>query len=418
MKRVWLLVGKDFQKKWKNPTVIIGFMLIPLMFAFLFGLVFGGSGENTLPRIRVLVVDHDDSLVSRFFQTALSQGQLKEMIELHFMDREEDAVRRMEQGKASALLVINEGFGTEVLKGNPVELRLVKNPSEQFLPQIVEEIVDTAGLLLSSLFSIFGEEIGVIRGLVDQGDVPDRSVSDLSIRIKNRMEGISKLVFPPVVQLKQEVVRKETETSQGGISLQGYILPAISIMFLLFIINIVFEDLLRERESGTLLRMMASPMSLREFIWSKMAAAAVFGVLCTLFLIGSGALLFQIDWGPPGTVLLIVLALNILISGFISVFYTFIRTERQAGSIMSSVIIVMSLLGGSMVPVSSFPAPVRVLSRFTINYWGVEAFLQAQMRSAVVEILPILAGMTAAGLILSLISAHILKRNLIRGLVK
>jgi len=374
MKRVWLLVRKDFKKKWKNPAVIIGFMLIPLMFAFLFGLVFGSSGETKLPRIKVLIVDQDESLMSQFLHTALTQGELKEMIELESLDSEEDARRLMDQGKASALLMIPEGFGAELFKGNPVELFLIKNPSEQFLPQIVEEITDTAGLLLSSLFSVFNDEIGIIRRLVDQGAASDQAVFDISLRMKGRMEGISKFVFPPVIKLKQEVIDKEPEESEADLNIQGYILPAVTIMFLLFIVNIVFEDLLREREAGTLLRMMASPMSIREFIWSKMVTAALFGALCTLILIGLGALLFHIDWGPPQTVLLIVLALNILISGFISVFYTFIRTENQAGSIMSSVIMVMSLLGGSMVPVSNFPATLRSTigdyRRFFVPRWA------------------------------------------------
>jgi ABC-2 type transport system permease protein len=418
MRRVWLLVAKDFRRKWKNPVVIIGFLFIPVLFTLIFGAVFGGSGETKLPRIQLLSVDLDKSFLSQLVFSALNQGELKEMIQLEPMESEEEARQRLEQGKASALLVIPENFGKDVWEGRKAELLLFKNPSEQFLPQIVEEITDTTALLFSALLSVFSDELGIMRRFSGSFDLSDQAVSMISVRIKNRIDGIAKYVFPPVIDLKQTTTEKEEEGISGALTIQSYILPAIAIMFLLFIVNIVFEDLLQERDSGTLLRMTASPMTIREFIWSKMVTAALLGMFCTFFLIGLGALIFNIKWGPPISVVLIVICLNILISGFISMFYAFIRTERQAGAVISSVIIVMSLLGGSMLPVEQFPAPIKVLSNFTINHWGLQAFLKSQSGEPLQIILPILGGMILAGVLLSLISSQLLQRNLRRGLVK
>jgi ABC-2 type transport system permease protein len=418
MRRVWLLVAKDFRKKWKNPVVIIGFLFIPVLFTLIFGAVFGGSGETKLPRIRVLSVDLDNSIVSQLVLSAMTQGELNEMIQLEPMDEEEEALRRLERGKASALLVIPENFGTDVWEGRKAELLVYKNPSEQFLPQIVEEILDSTTLLFSALLSVFSDELGFMRQFSGFEDLTDQAVSMMSVSIKDRIDGVSKYVFPPVIDLKQTTLETEEEGTSGTMSVQSYILPAIAIMFLLFIVNIVFEDLLQERDSGTLLRMTASPMTIREFIWSKMVTAALLGMFCTLFLIGLGALIFKVKWGPPISIVLTVISLNILIAGFISMFYAFIRTERQAGAVISSVIIVMSLLGGSMVPVEQFPASLQILSKFTVNHWGLQAFLKSQSGEPLQSILPILGGMALAGVLLSLISSQLLQNNLKRGLVK
>ena len=78
----------------------------------------------------------------------------------------------------------------------------------------------------------------------------------------------------------------------------------------------------------------------------------------------------------------------------------------------------MSLLGGSMIPVENFPAPIQLLSRATVNYWGIEAFLLSMRDAGLDQILPILAGMLAGGILLSFVSSQILKYNLLRGLVK
>jgi len=418
MKRVLLLTGKDFKRKWKNPVVIIGFMLIPLLFTFLFGFVFGSSQENIMPTVKVLSVDLDDSLVSRLYLGSLTQGELKDMINLQAVSGEDEARDLLDKGKASALLIIPSEFGEKVWTGNPAEITLIKNPSEQFLPQIAEEITETTSLVFSALLQIFSEEIDQIRKFSEQKDISDQIISDLSIMMKDRIGEIEKYVFPPVVSIKQMTQEKDEEAEEVGYSVQSYILPAISIMFLLFICNIVFEDLLREKEKGTLLRMSISPLQISEFIWSKILTSALIGIFCTLFLVGLGSVLFSIDWGRPGLLLVIILSLNILIAGFIAFLYTFIQTERQAGALMSSVIVVMALLGGSMVPISNFPILVQKISRFTVNYWGLEAFRKNIMREPVSQIWLIILGMLVGGLLLSVASSFLLEKKLKKGLYR
>ncbi len=416
MRNILILVKKDFKRKWKNPVVILGFMLIPVLFTFIFGLVFGGQEENTLPRITLLVVDNDKSLISSFLTTAMSQGELKKMVELKPMETEEEGRHLLGKGKASALLFIPDNFGKDVLDGKNVEVLLLKNPSEQFLPLIAEEITDTTTLILSSLLSVFSEEVGTIKEFIDMDNFPDSDISALSVLVKNRIDSISKYVFPPVISLKQETIKGEEESE--SISIHGYILPGMAIMFLMFICNVVFEDILKEKETKTLLRLNVSRMSMTEFIWSKIVTSALIGMLCTFLLIGLGVVLFSIYWGNFFTVFLIVLCLNILIAGFIAFLYSFIKTELQAGAVLSSVILIMSLLGGSMIPVDNFPSFIQVISKLTLNYWGLEAFRMAMKKESFTAIIPILMGMVLAGILLSLVSSRLIQNNLKKGLIK
>lgn len=418
MKHIPILVKKDFKRKWKNPVVILGFMLIPVVFTFIFGIVFGGGDEETLPRIILLTVDNDKSLISNFLTTAMSQGELKEMIELKPMGSEEEGRQFLGKGKASALLLVPKDFGKDILEGKNAEVLLLKNPSEQFLPLIAEEITDTTTLILSSLLSVFSEEVDSIKGFINLDNLPDSDISALSVQVKNRIEGISKYVFPPVISLKQETIKQEGEEDSGSISVHSYILPAMAIMFLMFICNVVFSDILLEKETKTLLRLSVSRMSMTEFIWSKIVTSALIGMLCTFLLIGLGVALFSIDWGNLLMVFLIVLCLNILIAGFIAFLYSFIKTELQAGAVLSSVILIMSLLGGSMIPVDNFPSIIQKISKLTVNYWGLEAFRMAMMNESLWNLMPILSGMVLAGIFLSLLSSRFIQNNLKRGLLK
>ncbi len=418
MKHIPILVKKDFKRKWKNPVVILGFMLIPLVFTFIFGIVFGGGNEETLPRITLLLVDNDKSLISNFLSTAMSQGELKNIIELKPMETEEEGRLLMGKGKASALLLVPKNFGADILDGKKVDVLLLKNPSEQFLPLIAEEITDTTTLILSSLLSVFTEEIETIKQFIDMDTLSDSGISAFSVQVKNRIEGISKYVFPPVISIKQETFTEEGEEETETISVHSYILPAMAIMFLMFICNVVFSDILIEKETKTLLRLNVSKMSMTEFIWSKIVTSALIGMLCTFLLIGLGVALFSINWGNLFSVFLIVFCLNILIAGFIAFLYSFIKTELQAGAVLSSVILIMSLLGGSMIPVDNFPAFIQKISKLTLNYWGLEAFHMAMKNESIGHLLPILFGMVLAGVLLSFISSRFIQNNLKRGLLK
>lgn len=416
MKNIYLLIKKDFKRKWRNPVVILGFLLIPVVFTLIFGLVFGSSEEQILPKVPLLAADNDQSFLSEFFLGALTQGELKNLIDMKKVN-EEKGREILNKGKASALLILPKGFGKKIWEGKSQEILLLKNPSEQFLPQIAEEITDMASLLFSSLFSVFSDEVALLREYMDKNEFLDSDVSSLSVRVKNRIEGISKFVIPPVISLKQKTIREEKD-EEDTLSVQSYILPAMAIMFLLFICNVVFEDILREKESGALLRMTVSPLRLYEFIWSKIFTSAIIGMICTLVLIGLGSMIFSIHWGNPFLITLVIISLNIVMAGFISFLYSFIRTERQAGAVLSSVILVMSLLGGSMIPVSNFPHVIRNFSKLTLNYWGLEAFHRTMLNKPVGEVVPILFGMLIAGILLSLTGSYFMEKTLKKSMYK
>jgi ABC-2 type transport system permease protein len=403
-------------RKWKNPVVIIGFLFIPFIFTVIFGLVFGSGGEETLPKVKILAVDKDKSLISGFVLASLTQGELNELIELEEVE-EEEGYKRLDRGKASALLIIPENFGEDVWDGEHTELLLVKNPAEQFLPQIAQEILDTLTLILSSLRHIFADELNTIREFAELDEFPDEAISTLAVKFKNRIEGVSKYVFPPIISLKQITLSEEKE-EVSDLSIYSYILPGIALMFLLFICNTVFEDILREKEAGTLTRIRISPASMTQYIWSKIVTSGLIGMICTAALILLGRALFSIPWGDPVAVSLLVLCLNILIAGFIAFLYAFVRTERQAGALLTTVILLMSMLGGSMVPVENFPPVIAKFSKLTLNYWGITSFKRLMGGESLAAIFPILILMVFAGIVFSIIGSFFLNNNLKKGIIR
>ena len=75
MSTIWTLIRKDLLRRAKSPVGVLVLMAIPLLISLVFGLVFSPSGKQALPRFKMLLVDHDQSLASQFVKSAFSQGE-------------------------------------------------------------------------------------------------------------------------------------------------------------------------------------------------------------------------------------------------------------------------------------------------------------------------------------------------------
>ena len=89
-------------------------------------------------------------------------------------------------------------------------------------------------------------------------------------------------------------------------------------------------------------------------------------------------------------------------AGFGIMLATLCRTRAQLGGISTVVILIMSALGGSMVPRFVMPAFMDTTALFTFNGWALDGFLkvfwfddpQAGLGAAVLDLLPQLAALT------------------------
>lgn len=149
MRRLLLVLGNDARRHLKSPLAILIFIAIPMAMTALIGLIFAprADEESQLPPIRLLIVDEDKGFVSKLLLGAFDVDEMKKMFEATVTD-EAEGRKRMEKGKSSAMIVIPEGFTLDLLDAKTTNLTVIKNPSEQFLPDIVEEFVNTLAVVL------------------------------------------------------------------------------------------------------------------------------------------------------------------------------------------------------------------------------------------------------------------------------
>lgn len=415
MRIIWTLLRKDISRRVKSPAGVLLLMAIPLVISMIFGTVFSPSGEQKLPRLKLLIVDSDDSFVSRFIKGSFTQGELSEMIELQEVGIE-DGREMMDQGEAAALLEIPEGFGDDFLNERFTSLRLIKNPAGQFLPDIAEKITDTLALFLDYAVRILADPIREIRSSQNGDAFPTlESWNATGALFYTSIEKIEKYVLPPVIEIESEVVKDE-EKEQGDINLFGLFLPGIALMSLLFIAEIAFRDLAVENSGGQLRRIIVTPTRPFEILFGKLAYAFSLVYLSFIVMAVSGMLIFGMTLENPALFILGGALSSLACTGLMGLVYSFVGEEKKGEAVSSIFIIFMCLMGGSFVPQQALPDFLRSVARFTLNHWSID-LLQGSISSrftdgnALTDIL-VLSGITFVTISLSVL---ILKRKMFRG---
>lgn len=414
MNTILSLLLKDLRRRTRAPVGVLVLIAIPLALSLIFGMVFSPSGDQSIPPLKLLIVDRDGSLASRFVKAAFTQGDLASIVELREVTAEEGA-GMMDEGQASALLEIPAEFQAHLLDGKPVRLRLVKNPAEQFMPEIAEQVSGVICLLLDFGSRILAEPIGEIRSQTDRDTFPPReewnTVSDLFFTAFRRVE---KYVLPPVIELETEETSEDEET--GDVNYFALFLPGIALMSLLFIGEISFRDLAVENTGGQLQRIFVSPTRPSLVLTGKLVYAFTLVYSSFLLMAVSGVVIFGIDLDDPALFFLGGALVSLACTGLMGVVYSFVGEQGKGEALTSIIVIVMCMVGGSFVPLQALPEFMHIPARFTVNYWGID-LLQGAIwpgftdRSASVDIL-VLSGVSAAT---TALSAYLLGRNMTKG---
>ncbi|MBN2070000.1 MAG: ABC transporter permease [Candidatus Krumholzibacteriota bacterium] len=375
MRKILCICGNEFKRRLKNPGAILLMMCIPLVMTLMIGLVFGRSGDNRLPVIKVLLVDLDNGIMSRFIRQGLSEDRLSEMLDIETVALAEGE-DLMSEGKASAMIVIPENFTRMILDREEVSIRVVKNPSERFLPVIVREITETMAVMIGALRNVFDRPLLNAKDLFESDRWP--SADRLQSLLDEARTGIllSKgYLADSLVTLAGETAGEGDSDGKSSIfNVFAFVMSGSLMMGLLFTSNIMLRDIVREKESGTLARILSSPTVAAEVVGGKVLAVYVVTFTASIILLLVSKFAFRIDLGDPLALALQLLVTMLMITGIMTFFFGMIKSARAADAIMSVLIIVMALFGGSMIPIEQMGALMGKIGRFSPVFWANDGF--------------------------------------------
>lgn len=163
--------------------------------------------------------------------------------------------------------------------------------------------------------------------------------------------------------------------------------PAWSVFGIFFIVVPIAGSLIREREDGTFLRMVAMPVSYFTILLGKIISYLLVGIVQFFFILLIGKLVLPLLGTPildtgsaPIAVFLIIVSTILAATGYGIMLGTVCRTYEQASMFGPISIVIAGALGGIMVPVYAMPRVMQEISVISPLAWGINAFYDIFLR--------------------------------------
>ncbi|MBW1299022.1 ABC transporter permease [Aquimarina litoralis] len=364
------LLKKDLRLYFTDKKGILITFLLPIIMITLFAFAYGGVGKKkSAPKpLGVLVVDKDSTATSQELITKLNAMPTIRLIAA----QEKEAKDLVKKGKNVAALIIENGFSDAVAADTSLPIELQYDAARDLQMRIVH--------------SILKQGFKYHLGKVDES---------------NR------------IQLKTTSLIKESTTKAHPGLVQA--VGGTAIMMLLFSIVAIGGGMLDEKEAGTLNRLLIAPIKPLDILLSKMGTAMVVSIiqLTTMFIFA------WLAFGLPifmdlFSLLLLILCISFGVSSFGILLVSTVKTRQQLQGMSTIIILLMSAIGGSMIPLSMMPAFMEKVAVVSVNYWGMEGFFDIFWRQLpLIEILPKMGILLAIGLGMTWVSTLLFRKNIV-----
>ncbi|PFG05158.1 ABC transporter permease [Bacillus sp. es.034] len=366
---MFTIAWKDIRIRLKDRKSFITLLLMPIVLTAILGSALSGafSENGSLPELTEgVVVTSQDELTYQFLHDTLQGKELKESITLKNYKTESDLRKAIEDGKVDAGLVIPDGWKDGILNGETVPVKLFKDPGKDIQYTILSTITESFTnrvATVSAATRTMGQELSSAVPVSNQN-------IDLSAAMKDLSEKLS-----TIADSKENGVITQKDGKEPLSGMQYYA-AAMGVMFILFNTTIGAKTILQERNTDTLARLMVSPIRHSSIMGGKFLGTLSFTILQFMVFVIATRLLFGVDWGSNGWQLFLLgLAYSVTVSGLAMLLAGFLTDEKTADSIGGIGVQVLALLGGSMIPLASFPDALQKFASIAPNKWALGGFL-------------------------------------------
>jgi ABC-2 type transport system permease protein len=331
------LAGKDLKILFKDRGQLAVLFALPLALALMLGGPYAGaknlvtaSGETKLS-ISAYVVNEDQGPYGAQVDEVLRSIQALRMLRSRSVDHADEKVA---DGEAPAAIIIPADFSARIDANQPTRIQLIKDPTRQAEAQVV------AGILKEVLteLSVRAEIEYGIRAVYDKTGALEGADPEMARAVQAQTMGAIWTAVqeirqsPAIVVQRQDLAGEERVLKASGVVF-GFIMPLFSTMFAFFLVGIMAESILREKEAGSFRRLLAAPIHPGTVVAGKMVAFIGVVFLQMLVLFGICSVLFDMPLGDPQGLLVLTLALALAATGLGMLLGSLAQTRKQAGGI-------------------------------------------------------------------------------------
>lgn len=412
MKKIFLIGWKDLTLAFRDKAALTFMLLAPFLLTLGMGFVTGAfSGTNTsgISEIPVIIVNQDVGQLGNTLAEVFLSKDLADIVEPQTLDDPALARQQVDADKAAAAIIIPSGFTASIIPGpstsSPAplaQITLYTNPTRPTSAGVIQTIV--AEFLSQVEVGRVGGQVAVTQ-LLSSGLVSPQDAARISMEVGMR-QGTA-------VRSQTAIQLKSTTNDDKTVSfnIMAFMAPGMALFFLMFTVNNGSRSLLVERNHGTLPRLLISPTTTTQVLGGKTLGTYLTGVTQMLILIVASTLLFQLDWGDPLGVLVLVLAAVAGAMGWGMLITAVAKTPSQISAIGTAVTLTFGMLGGTFISLDMMPEWFNWISKITPNAWGIEGFSTLALGGRLGDIWSIVLALLVMGALLFSVAVFILNRR-------
>ena len=322
--RIWTLVIKEFIQLFRDrllaPFVLLGPLSELLMIAW--------STSQGIDHLPTAVLDLDHSQASRGLVTAMANT---ETFDPYMVESLDQITADVDAGRAMAAWVIPAGFEEKLLQtgGDPAPVQLIVDGTDALAASTAREVA-----------------LGVAASYGRQMMVANNSPPPLDFSLR--------VWFNEEMKESNFMIPSEL----------GFIAAAIAAM-------IASMAIAREREAGTLERLMVTPIRSMELVIGKSVLAVSLGYTEFLLMLGMVVWLFDVPMrGSLPLLMAVALFYMIVELGWGLMISAVAHTQMQALLMAFGVVMVMVIFSGYAFPVETMLPFMRIISNlFPLKHW-------------------------------------------------
>ena len=382
--------------------------LLPIIFFSIFATVFGRQGSPETTRIRVAVVDEDQSELSR----RVVEGLRKESgLRVRTAPEEAKAAPPLDRSGAERLVRsgdvpiavviprgLGEAFGRTGFGGGP-PIALLADPSDPVAPNMVGGLLQKVAMTAAPDLMMQGG-IRQFETYAGQLTPQQKAAVDAWIpALKSGGASASPGGGGSAMGVNLQVVDVMRSWDQRE-SLVSFYAAGIGVMFLLFsMVGAAGGVLLEEVESGTLERLLCTRIGMSGILGGKWLFLVVVGFaqLSVMFLWGTVAFGLPL-FSHLGGFAVMTLVTSAAAAALALMLATVAKSRAQLSGFSTILILTMSALGGSMFPRFLMSETMQRVGLVTFNAWALDGYQKVFWRNAAIwELWPqvaVLVGLT------------------------
>ena len=383
----------------------LGMMLIaPLLVTGLIYFAFSGlaSGDsNQLADFRVVVVNRDQPpanapALGEMMVDFLQDERMPDWLVVIKATNESDALEQVNRQQAGAAVLLPADFSQALLDPQgSAQLRLVHDPAASLGPQV-----------LSSLIGQFIDGVSGTRILINtiqqSGNNDPQAFATASSQYAAWFTETQNSIHhsaDPVIRFRSPGAANTTNTDPLE-GMFGKIMSGMLIFFVFFTGANGAQSILSEEEEGTLARLFSTPILRGQVLAGKFLAIWLMILVQSAVLLVVSSLVFGIQWGEPGGLVLVVIGLSFSATGFGILLISLVKNTRQAGALIGGGLTAFGMLGGLFTTgIANLPSAFETVNLFTPHGWalrGLKILLADGSTSEVLVPVLALAGMGLA----------------------